>query len=86
MNRVVFFDRDGVLNVDIGYLWSKADFVWMAGAVETIRGFNERGWRIVVVTNQSGVARGYYQESDVQALHQWMNEELAKLATINIPE
>ena len=78
MSRIVFFDRDGVLNVDIGYLWSKEDFVWMAGAVETIRNFNERGWRIVVVTNQSGVARGYYQESDVQALHQWMNEELAK--------
>ena len=78
MNRIVFFDRDGVLNVDIGYLWRKEDFVWMGGAVETIRGFNERGWRVVVVTNQSGIARGYYQEADVLALHQWMNDELAR--------
>jgi D-glycero-D-manno-heptose 1,7-bisphosphate phosphatase len=74
---VIFFDRDGVLNADIGYLWRKEDFVWMPGAPEAIRLFNQLGWRVVVVTNQSGVARGYYQESDVQSLHAWMNEQLA---------
>ena len=78
MNPVIFFDRDGVLNADIGYLWRKEDFVWMPGAPETIRLFNQLGWRVVVVTNQSGVARGYYQEADVQSLHVWMNDELAK--------
>lgn len=78
MTRIVFFDRDGVLNVDIGYLWRKEDWVWQPGAPETIRLFNELGWRVVVVTNQSGVARGYYQESDVQSLHEWVNDELAK--------
>lgn len=77
MTPVVFFDRDGVLNADIGYLWRKEDFVWMPGAPETIHLFNQLGWRVVVVTNQSGVARGYYQESDVQSLHAWMNEQLA---------
>jgi len=75
---IVFFDRDGVLNADIGYLWRKEDFVWMPGAPETIRLFNQLGWQVVVVTNQSGVARGYYQEADVQSLHVWMNDELAK--------
>lgn len=77
MNPIVFFDRDGVLNADIGYLWRREDFVWMPGATETIRLFNSLGWRVVVVTNQSGVARGYYRETDVQSLHAWMNEELA---------
>ena len=78
MTKVVFLDRDGVLNADIGYLWRKEDFNWIPGAPEAVRLFNQRGWRVVVVTNQSGVARGYYQESDVQLLHDWMNEELAK--------
>ena len=78
MTKVVFLDRDGVLNADIGYLWRKEDFVWMPGAPAAIRLFNQLGWRVVVVTNQSGVARGYYQEADVQSLHAWMNDELAK--------
>lgn len=79
MTPIVFFDRDGVLNADIGYLWRREDFVWMPGAAETIRLFNSLGWRVVVVTNQSGVARGYYRETDVQSLHAWMNEELASM-------
>ncbi len=78
MTKVVFLDRDGVLNADIGYLWRKEDFVWMPGAPEAVRLFNQLDWRVVVVTNQSGVARGYYQETDVQSLHAWMNDELAK--------
>jgi D-glycero-D-manno-heptose 1,7-bisphosphate phosphatase len=78
VTNVVFLDRDGVLNADIGYLWRKEDFIWIPGAPEAVRLFNQRGWQVVVVTNQSGVARGYYEESDVQLLHDWMNEELAK--------
>ena len=78
MTTVVFLDRDGVLNADIGYLWRKEDLVWMPGAIEAVRLFNQQGWPVVVVTNQSGVARGYYREQDVQDLHAWMNEELAR--------
>ena len=70
---------DGVVNAEIGYLWQPEDCVWVAGAPETIRFFNRKGWPVVVVTNQSGVARGYYREEDVLALHAWMNEELGKL-------
>ena len=76
MTPVVFFDRDGVLNVDIGYLWQPQDWVWVPGAIESIRQFNRLGWPVVVVTNQSGVARGYYRESDVQELHNWLNQQL----------
>ena len=78
MNGVVFLDRDGVINADIGYLWRREDFVWIPGAPAAIRLFNERGRPVVVVTNQSGVARGYYSEQDVESLHRWMNAELNK--------
>lgn len=73
----VFFDRDGVLNRDIGYLHLPADFAWSHGAREAVRQCNDRGYYAFVVTNQAGVARGYYGEPEVRALHRWMDEQLA---------
>lgn len=73
----VFFDRDGVLNVDKGYLYKVEDFEWMPGAREAIRLCNDLGYYAFVVTNQSGVARGYYGVDDVHRLHDWMSGELA---------
>ncbi len=78
MQPAVFFDRDGVLNHDQGYLYRPADFEWIPGAVEAVRHLNSLGFLVFVVTNQSGVARGYYSEDDVAGLHAWMNAELAK--------
>jgi D-glycero-D-manno-heptose 1,7-bisphosphate phosphatase len=75
----VFFDRDGVLNYDVGYLYRPADFRWMPGAVQALRLVNDSGWLAFVVTNQSGVARGYYDEAAVAALHRFMQDELARL-------
>lgn len=77
-NKAVFFDRDGTLNVNTDYLYKKEDFVWMPQAVEAIKYANDRGYLVIVVSNQSGVARGYYTEEDVKILHRWMNEELKK--------
>lgn len=74
----VFFDRDGVLNVDHGYTYRQQDFEWMPGAIETIQFFRAHHYQIFVITNQSGIARGYYTEEDVKSLHQFINEELAK--------
>jgi len=74
----VFFDRDGVLNRDAGYLFEASKFEWIEGAREAVRLVNEAGYFAFVVTNQSGVARGFYQESDVEALHRWIAGELAK--------
>ena len=75
----VFFDRDGVLNVDVNYLYKIEDFCWIPGAKKTIKYYNEKGFYVFVVTNQSGVARGYYSEDDVHKLHQWMQDDLAAI-------
>lgn len=74
----VFFDRDGVLNADTGYVYRSEDFAWLEGAKAAVRLCNDRGWLAFVVTNQAGVAHGYYPESAVYKLHRWMDEELAR--------
>ncbi len=79
--KAVFFDRDGVLNINKGYVHRRGDFEWIPGAQKTICFLKKAGYLVFVVTNQGGVARGYYQEKDIQRLHQWMNLELAKIGT-----
>ena len=74
----VFFDRDGVLNVDKEYIYRQEDFTWVDGAIDAIKLLNDMDYYVFVITNQSGVARGYYTEDDVIKLHSWMNEELKK--------
>ena len=75
----VFFDRDGVLNRDIGYLFESHRLIWIDGAREAVKAVNDMGYYAFVVTNQSGVARGLYEEADVQKLHDWMAAELGKI-------
>ncbi|KCZ62701.1 D,D-heptose 1,7-bisphosphate phosphatase [Hyphomonas sp. L-53-1-40] len=74
----LFLDRDGVINVDKGYVSRIEDFEWMPGAAEAIAAFNARNWFVFVVTNQSGIARNYYTEADMHTLHEWMLDELAQ--------
>ena len=73
----VFLDRDGVLNVDRGYIHTPEQIEWIAGAPEAVKRLNDAGYYVFVVTNQSGVARGLYGESDVVALHRWMAQQLS---------
>jgi D,D-heptose 1,7-bisphosphate phosphatase len=75
----VFFDRDGVLNVDRGYVHKIGDFEWIPGARDAIKLCNDSGYLTFVVTNQAGVARGYYGIEQVEQLHDWMNRDLAEL-------
>jgi D-glycero-D-manno-heptose 1,7-bisphosphate phosphatase len=75
----IFFDRDGVLNVDHGFVHRAEDFEWIAGAREAVRMVNDAGFYAIVVTNQSGVARGFFSEEDVRELHDWMAFDLASI-------
>ncbi|MHB1218439.1 MAG: D-glycero-alpha-D-manno-heptose-1,7-bisphosphate 7-phosphatase [Alphaproteobacteria bacterium] len=72
-----FLDRDGVINHDTGYIHTTENFTWVDGAIDAVRYLNERNYLIFVVTNQAGVARGLYSETDVRTLHGWVNERLA---------
>jgi D-glycero-D-manno-heptose 1,7-bisphosphate phosphatase len=74
----VFFDRDGVLNEDHGWVGSRDRFVWMSGAKEAVQLANDLGYHAFVVTNQAGVARGLYTEQDVQDLHVWMTDDVRR--------
>lgn len=76
--RAVFFDRDGVLNEDTGYVHRWEELQWVPGARELVGRLTREGWLLFVVTNQSGVARGYYSEQDVRQLHEAMNQEFAR--------
>lgn len=76
-----FLDRDGVLNREVGYLHEPARFVWMPQAVEAVAFLRARGFRVFVVSNQSGVARGYYSEAAVEGLHSFMQDALRAAGT-----
>lgn len=71
--RAVFLDRDGTIIEDIPYIFDTEKVVLIKGAARAIKMLNHAGFRVVVVTNQSGVRRGYFKESDVRAIHARIN-------------
>ncbi|GMP00027.1 HAD-IIIA family hydrolase [Bradyrhizobium sp. TM239] len=75
----VFFDRDGVLNHDSGYTFETHKLEWIEGACEAVKAVNDAGYFAFVITNQSGVARGYYEEHHVVTLHRWMADQMAEV-------
>jgi len=77
LKRAVFVDRDGTLNEESGYLCKKEDCRFIPGALEAIGQLNKAGFLVVVITNQSGIARGYYSEADLAQLHLYMDKEIA---------
>lgn len=77
-NKAAFFDRDGTINVDVHYLHRPEDLKFIDGMPQFIKKWNDWGYKVIVVTNQAGIARGYYTEEDMRALHRYMNERLAE--------
>ncbi len=75
MNRALFLDRDGVINIEKEYLYRVEDVEFCDGIFELCRVYADLGYKIVVVTNQSGIARGFYSEEDLDILSVWMARE-----------
>ena len=78
MNKAIFLDRDGTINVDCGYVYRVEDLALLPGAAEAMKMFQERGFLLIVITNQSGVGRGYFTMDDVAVFNHALDEELAR--------
>jgi len=78
MIKVAFLDRDGVINIDYGYVVIREQFKFSDGVFTACRLLRDLGYKLIVVTNQSGIARGYYSEQDFLDLNKWMCEQFTK--------
>ena len=70
--KIVFLDRDGVINKEVGYLHKVADFEFIEGVFDACQYFQSLGYQVIIVTNQSGIERGYYTEEDFHIVTDWM--------------
>jgi len=78
MLKAFFFDRDGVLIKNYGYLCDISKIKWLKGAISSIKILNKKKIKVIIVTNQSGIARGYFSENQLKQFHSFMNKELIK--------
>lgn len=74
--KIVFLDRDGTINKEKNYLYKVDEFEFLSGVVSGLKKLQKKGFLIVIITNQSGIARGFYTEKDLEILHTWMIQEL----------
>lgn len=78
MKKAIFLDRDGTLNIDYGYVNEIDNFKFIDGAIDALRELKKMGYMLVLVTNQSGIARGYFSEEQFLQLTEWMDWSLAE--------
>jgi D-glycero-D-manno-heptose 1,7-bisphosphate phosphatase len=76
-NKAVFLDRDGVINIDHGYVHKVEEFDFMPGIFELCKHLKQLDYKLIVATNQSGIGRGYYTEDDFLTLSEWMKQQFA---------
>lgn len=76
--QALFLDRDGVINVDHGYVHTQEKTAWIPGIFELVASAHRHGYLPIVITNQAGIARGYYTEEDFLAYTAWMHDEFRK--------
>ena len=70
--KTIFLDRDGVINEEVNYLHKIDDFKFIDGIFQACQNFENLGYKIIIVSNQSGIARGYFTEKDFKILNDWM--------------
>lgn len=73
MNKAIFLDRDGTINVDYGYVYKIDDFTFIEGVIEACRELKQLGYLLVIITNQSGIGRGMYSEQQFLQLSEWLD-------------
>ena len=73
--KTIFLDRDGVINKEINYLHKIEDFEFIDGIFDACLHFQSLGYKIIIITNQSGISRGYYSVTDYQKVTQWMLDQ-----------
>ena len=78
MNKALFLDRDGTINEEKNYVYKIDDFIFREGIFDLVKRYYDSGYAIFVVTNQSGIARGFYTEADFEKVTQWMSLEFRK--------
>ncbi|WP_375723114.1 D-glycero-beta-D-manno-heptose 1,7-bisphosphate 7-phosphatase [Arcobacter sp. KX21116] len=78
MQKAIFLDRDGVINIEKNYLYKVEDFEFITGVFDTLKYLQDNDYKLFIITNQSGIGRGYYTQEDFNNLTSWMLEEFAK--------
>ena len=86
MTSAVFLDRDGVINVDHGYVSTWERFEFLPGVPDALRALQDAGYLLIVVSNQSGIGRGYYCEADVESLNQVIAQHLGSTVGVTLSE
>ena len=84
MTSAVFLDRDGVINVDHGYVSTWEQFEFLPGVPEALRKLQDAGYLLIIVSNQSGIGRGYYSEADLASLNQAISQHLASTVGVTL--